>query len=101
MKRSEAHKEKRRWRGWVNLPVVKPVAIFGTVYAILMTIVYIFKGTDIPPNIAKIVHTVFLACWGIYGVKSMGEHMWDSWTSHRYGETQYEAPPQELEDESG
>ena len=72
-----------KWPGWSNIPAVKPVAVAGAVFAVGIVLIYVARSADIPPNITDMVKTLFLACFGIYGGKSVIEHGINLWADDK------------------
>ena len=72
-----------RWPGWKYLPAVKPLAIAGSVFVATVLIVYVFRGTDIPVNMADLLKTMFLVFLGVYGGKSVIEHGIDKYADSK------------------
>lgn len=77
----------KAWKDISAIPTSKPLVYAFTLFLMTMMSVLLFRGRDIPPNIASLLSIVAPAIYGGYFLKSGYEHRVD----RQYG-FNYEAP---------
>jgi len=76
----------KRWKDITAVPTSKPVVYAFTLFLMLMMIVLLFKGKDIPANMTSLLSIIAPVIYGGYYAKSGYEHRVD----RQYGISNHE-----------
>lgn len=88
----------KAWKDMSAVPTSKPLVYSFTLFLMMMMSVLLFRGRDIPPNIASLLSIVAPAIYGGYFLKSGYEHRVDRQYGFNYEEPRY---PQMEETDDG
>jgi len=88
----------KAWKDITAVPTSKPVVYAFTLFLMLMMIVLLFKGKDIPANMTSLLSIIAPVIYGGYYAKSGYEHRVDRQYGFNYEEPQY---PQMEETDDG
>lgn len=80
----------KRWKDISAIPTSKPLVYSFTLFLMATMAILLFRGRDIPPNIASLLSIVAPAIYGGYFLKSGYEHRVDRQYGFNYQEPQYQ-----------
>ena len=79
----------KKWKDISAIPTSKPLVYAFTLFLMTTMAILLFRGRDIPPNIASLLSIVAPAIYGGYFLKSGYEHRVDRQYGFNYEEPQY------------
>jgi hypothetical protein len=79
----------KKWKDISAIPTSKPLVYSFTLFLMTMMAILLFRGRDIPPNIASLLSIVAPAIYGGYFLKSGYEHRVDRQYGFNYEEPRY------------
>ena len=82
----------KKWKDISAIPTSKPLVYSFTLFLMTMMAILLFRGRDIPPNIASLLSIVAPAIYGGYFLKSGYEHRVDRQYGYEYTEPSFAEP---------
>lgn len=79
----------KKWKDMSAIPTSKPLVYAFTLFLMTTMTILLFRGRDIPPNIASLLSIVAPAIYGGYFLKSGYEHRVDRQYGFNYEEPRY------------